>query len=490
MENKKQKIHFIGIGGIGVSALARYFLAQGNEVSGSDAVESGIIGDLRKMDVKINIADPSTSSGNINFNDIDKVIYSAAVREDDPELLEARRLNVRAQKYAEALGELTKEKFTIAVSGMHGKSTTTAMIGLMMEKAGLDPTVIVGTKLKEWGNSNCRVGKSKYLLIEADEYDKSILNYWPKILVLLNIEEEHLDTYRGGLPEIMETFGEYISHLPEDGVLVANDEDENVKKISKTAKSEIIYYSSSKAAGRVEKSLKEKVLDSAPVALRSNNNIPLNLKIPGKHNLSNANAALAVAKVLGIDEKIAVEALNDFSGAWRRMECKGELNGAKIYDDYGHHPTEIKTTLEGARSLLPERSAVDAESKADPSTRFARSGNNSGRLWCVFQPHQYHRTYDLFDQFIGAFGSADKTIILPIYSVAGREDEEIKQKVSSEKLVQAINNGKEVLYMSDFDKVAEYLRKNLQSGDVCVIMGAGDIYKLTELVVLKQKARD
>lgn len=263
-------IHFIGIGGIGVSALARYFLAQGNEVSGSDAVENETIEDLRKLGVKINITDPSTSSGNINFKNTDRVIYSAAVREDNPELVEARRLNVKTQKYAQALGELTKEKFTIAVSGMHGKSTTTAMIGLMMEKAGLDPTVIVGTKV-EWNGaltspqpspskgegeippnlplqkggdnySNFRLGKSKYLVIEADEYDKSLLNYWPKILALLNIEEEHLDTYKGGLPEIMKTFGEYISHLPEDGILVANQDDVNVLKIAKEAKCKVVWY--------------------------------------------------------------------------------------------------------------------------------------------------------------------------------------------------------------------------------------------------------
>jgi len=486
---EKQKIHFIGIGGIGVSALARFFLAQGYEVSGSDAMESGIIGDLRSLGARVSTPElphPSPLLEKERGQKIDLVVYSAAVQEDNPELAEARRLGIKTQKYAQALGELTKEKFTIAVSGMHGKSTTTAMIGLMMEKAGLDPTVILGTKV-EWEKtitsppayaesfgeaqqpsplkgegeiplnlpfekggenySNFRPGKSKYLLVEADEYDKSFLNYWPKILVLLNIEEEHLDTYKGGLPEIMETFGKYISHLPEDGILVANGEDENIAKlVGADFKLRVEKYDSENAHG-------------------------LDLKVPGKHNLSNANAALAVAKVLGIDEKIAVEALNGFSGAWRRMEYKGELNGAKIYDDYGHHPTEIKATLEGARSLV----------------------GGSGRLWCVFQPHQYHRTHDLFDQFVVAFGSADKTIILPIYSVAGREDEEIKQKVSSEKLVlrlRAQDKSKEIRYILNFDEAAEYLRKNLQSGDVCVIMGAGDVYKLTELIVLKQKARD
>ncbi len=527
------KIHFIGIGGIGVSALARYFLARGDEVSGSDAAESEIIEDLRKMGAKIPPVKGRDPHGALRPNpplqsgeQIDSLIYSAAVQEDNPELVEARKQEIKCQKYAEALGELTKEKFTIAVSGMHGKSTTTAMIGLIMEKAGLDPTVIVGTKvrwneenlpqplLKEGGYSlpkgragedfsNFRMGQSKYLVIEADEYDRSFLNYWPKILVLLNIEEEHLDTYTGGLPDIMKTFEEYIGHLPEDGILVANEEDENVATLL-NSKSEI---------------LNSKQIQNSKIKIQkynSNNGRGLKLKIPGRHNIGNANAALSVAKVLGIADKIADKTLNEFIGTWRRMEYKGEFNGAKIYDDYGHHPTEIKATLAGARELFyfptlkkgikgekprverrgrnaalrrgghaplrgekPRGGHAPLRGDLNPSQPPFKKGGEH-KLWCVFQPHQYHRTYDLFEQFVGAFADADKTIILPIYSVAGRESEEIKQKVSSEKLVEAISkNDKEVLFMEDFGKTAEYLKGNLQPGDVCIIMGAGDAYNLT-----------
>jgi len=447
MENKKQKIHFIGIGGIGFSALARYYWAQEAEVSGSDATENEIIEDLRKVGAKIPPSPPFIKGGGIP----DLVIYSAAVRKDNPELVEARRRGIKCQKYAEALGELTKQKYTIAVSGIHGKSTTTAMIGLMMERAGLDPTVIVGTKVREWGDSNCRVGKSRHLVIEADEYDRSFLNYWPKILVLLNIEEEHLDTYTGGLPDIMKTFGKYVSRLPEDGTLIVNEEDINIAKIKNQK---------SKPQLKIQ-NYNSKAVDG------------LNLKITGQHNVSNANAALAVARVLGIDEKIAIEALNNFSGTWRRMEYRGLVNGAKIYDDYGHHPTEIKATLAGARELV----------------------EGKGKLWCVFQPHQYQRTYKLFDRFVAAFDEADKLILLPIYSVEGREDKEIKKKVSSEKLAEAIktanseqltvSNNKEILYMKDFNETAAHLRKNLGAGDVCVIMGAGDINQLTGQLIKK-----
>ena len=461
-------IHFIGIGGIGGSALARYFLAHEDKVSGSDAMGSGITEELEKLGAKIFTPHQNEfGKGQVGHRienlpaSTDLVIFSAAVQEDNPELVEARRQRIKCQRYAEALGEITKEKFTIAVSGMHGKSTTTAMIGLMMEKAGLDPTVIVGTKVKwnsglpksdfksspksDFDGSNFRMGQSKYLVIEADEYDRSFLNYWPKILVLLTIEEEHLDTYIGGLPNIMKTFEEYIGHLPADGVLVANGEDGNIATLL-NSKSEI---------------LNSKQIQNSKFKIQkydSKNERGLKLKIPGRHNIGNANAALSVAKILGISDSLADKALNEFNGTWRRMEYKGELNGAKIYDDYGHHPTEIKATLAGARELLA----------------------SNGKLWCVFQPHQYHRTYDLFEQFVGAFSDADKTIILPIYSVVGRESEEIKKQVNSEKLVEAIGKtGKDILFMEDFDKLVKYLKENLQPGDVCLIMGAGDIYKLT-----------
>ena len=260
--------------------------------------------------------------------------------------------------------------------------------------------------------------------------------------------------------------------------MVVNEEDENIRKIFNFQFS--IFNENPKSKIKIQK-------------YNSENKYGLHLKIPGKHNLSNANAALAAARVLGIDARIAIEALNDFPGVWRRMEYKGGLNGAKIYDDYGHHPTEIKTTLEGARELLIFPTLkMGIEGDLNPSPPPFKKGGER-RLWCVFQPHQYRRTYELFDKFVGAFGAADKVILLPIYSVAGREDEEIKKQVSSEKLAEAIKtinnqqsttnnkqNKQEVLCIKNFVKAAEYLCKNLKSGDVCVIMGAGDIYKLTE----------
>ncbi|OGZ34686.1 MAG: hypothetical protein A2Y98_02725, partial [Candidatus Portnoybacteria bacterium RBG_19FT_COMBO_36_7] len=369
-----QKIHFIGIGGIGTSALVKYFLAKRFLVSGSDLAESEITRSLGKQGAKIIIG----SHKQINIPpDTDLVIYSAAVENKNPELKEAKRRKIKCQTYAQALGDLTKKYFTIAVSGTHGKSTTTAMTALILVKAGFDPTVIVGTKLREFGNSNFRLGKSKYLIIEADEYSASFLNYWPKIIVLTNIEEDHLDYYRD-IGHILMTFKKYVGHLDKKGILVTNTNDENIRKIIQNAKIKIQNYNS-----------KYKING-------------LNLKIPGIHNLMNAHAAITVARALRIPERVSLKTLNNFSGTWRRFEYMGMVRGAKIFDDYGHHPTEIRATLKGAREILTIRQKPYAIS----------------RLWCVFQPHQYQRTWKLFEQFTGAFDEADKTILLPIYSVA------------------------------------------------------------------------
>jgi len=469
------KIYFIGIGGIGMSALARYYLAQGFSVIGSDLGENEITKDLKKAGAEIIIGQKKENikrlilaekNEKVNFSGtdeaqksevageqsatekpalagekqsgVDLVVYSAAVKKNNPELVEAKKNNLKCQTYAQALGDLTKGKFTIAISGMHGKSTTTAMIGLVLEAAGLDPTVIVGTRVREWKNSNYRAGKSNYLVIEADEYNASFLNYQPKIIVLLNIEEDHLDFYKGGIKQIVDTFGTYVGLLSageSEGTLIGNSLDENIIKIAKKTKSKVVLFP----------------LEEDP---------DLKLKIPGSHNIANANAVLALAKELNIDKSIAVKTLNNFTGTWRRMEYKGSMNGAKIYDDYAHHPTEIKAALAGARELVKK--------------------NN--RLWCVFQPHQYQRTYKLFKNFTEAFNGADQTVILPIYSVAGRENESIKKKVSSAKLVRSIKD-ETVIYLDSFDKAEKYLKKNLKKGDVCLIMGAGSIYKLTEQLI-------
>jgi len=454
------KVHLIGIGGIGVSAIAQYYLENGAEVSGSDLVSSEITDLLEKKGAKLSLG--SHKSGNL-IDGADLVIYSPAVKEDNPEFKKAKESGLKLLSYPEALGELTKKYFTIAVSGAHGKSTTTSMIAKIMIEAGLDPTVIVGTKLKEFGGSNFRPGKSRYLLIEADEWSASFLNYWPKIIVLTNIEREHLDYYKN-LPNILKTFKEYVGHLPEDGALVANEDDENINKIFNFSAR-----GGSALGGQIPISNQFSILKFSKKQ-REAKDIKKILKVPGEHNVSNALAALSVARLLEVSDRTSFKALSEYKGVWRRFEVfPAALKGKRItvVSDYGHHPTEIGVTLKAAREKFPEK-----------------------EIWCVFQPHQYQRTFYLFDDFVKVFKEAadgklaDKIIITDVYDVAGREDEKIKKKVNSEKLVEKIGKP-EVAYLPR-EKIKPCLSKNIKSGEVVIIMGAGDIYELTK-ELLKQK---
>ena len=407
------KIHLIGIGGIGVSALAQYYLSKGHEVFGSDLVASEITDFVEKKGAKIFIGNLAE---NISSN-IDLVVYSPAVKKDNPEYKMAKELKIKLQTYPEALGELTKEFYTIAIAGAHGKSTTTAMIGLTLAAAGLDPTVIVGTMVKEFGNSNFREGKSKFLVIEACEYDSSFLHYSPKIIVVTNIDKEHLDYFKT-FTNIKKAFRKFIAKLPTDGFLVDKYPAKDVKKVKKI------------------------------------------LKVPGMHNVLNATLAFQVGKILAIPEKIILKSLSGFNGTWRRFEIKqGIANNKKItvISDYGHHPNEILATLKAAREKYPKKN-----------------------IWCVFQPHQHQRTYYLFKDFIKTFRSVkiDNIIITDIYDVAGRETKKINANVSAEKLVKKINK-KSVQYFS-VPNAEEHINNNIKEGDVLIIMGAGDIYRLAE----------
>ncbi len=428
-------IHFIGIGGIGVSALARYYLSKGHKITGSDLVSSELTEAFRKKGVKIFIG--KHKAKNIS-KDIDLVVYSPAVKQDNPELKKAKKLGIKVQSYPQALGELTKKYFTIAVAGSHGKSTTAAMLSLLLTKAGLDPTVIVGIKLKEFGDSNCRVGKSKYLIIEADEHFASFLNYWPKIIVLTTLEPDHLDFYKN-FNNLLKSFKKFISHLPENGILIAIKDDKNISKIlkNKELKYKVIYYSlKDKEAKKIKKIL----------------------KVPGDFNVLNALAALKVARALKIPDKTSFNSLSQYKSSWRRFDITKIQKPIPytLIDDYGHHPTQVRLTLKAAREKFPKK-----------------------EIWCIYQPHQYQRTHYLFNEFVKAFKKApvNKLIITDIYSVVGRETKEIKRKVNSKKLVKAVNK-LSVIYLPK-EKIEEFLKKNIKGREVIIIMGAGDIYNLS-----------
>jgi UDP-N-acetylmuramate--alanine ligase len=430
------RIHFIGIGGIGVSALAQYYLEKGAFVSGSDLVSSENTSLLEEKGALISIGPNKDSNLPENLN---LVVYSPAVKEDNPELKRAREKDIKVKSYPEALGDLTRTHFTIAVSGTHGKSTTSSMAAMALIEAGLDPTVIIGTKLKEFGNSNFRAGKSKYLVIEADEHFASFLNYNPDILILTNIEKDHLDYYKN-LENILESFKKYFSLLKKGGTLILNEDDKNISKINlPSGEFKVLKYSLKQ---KESKELKEI------------------LKVPGEHNVYNALSVLTMARELGIPDKITLKALSNYKGSWRRFEIKHNKDFL-IVSDYGHHPTEVLATLKAAREKWPKR-----------------------KIYFIFQPHQYQRTFYLFEDFLSSFKESiennffDKAIITDIFDVAGRESQEIKEKISSEMLTKKINSDS-VSYLKR-EQLKSFLKDNLKKGDVVLIMGAGEIYKLAD----------
>lgn len=415
------KIYFIGIGGIGVSAIAKYYLKNGHEVLGSDLYNSEIIETLKNEGAKIFVGNQIKEHIQ---DDVDLVIYSPAVQENNEEIIEAKSKGIETLNYPQALGKLSQNFFTIAVSGTHGKSTTTTMIAFILIEAGLDPTVIVGTKVKEFGDSNLRIGDSNYLIIEACEYEDSFLNYNPDIGVILNIEPDHLDYFKT-FEKIKESFNKFAH--------------QSKKIIVENQYSDIIINSSNK------------------MVFDRNNMIKPNLSIPGEFNVVNAMYAINVARELKIDDEISLRALSKFKGTWRRMDIDNESFNFTIINDYAHHPTEIKATLKAIREKYRDKN-----------------------IHCVFQPHQYERTFNLFDDFVKVFNEAlslnylNHLFIYPIYTVEGRESEEVKNKVSSEKLVEKIKNSNLV---KDYEEVKK-ITFNLNKDDILIIMGAGNIYNL------------
>lgn len=430
-------VHFVGIGGIGTSALAKYYLSKGTAVSGSDLAPSEITEELEQLGAAVHIG---THNADHVPDNAETVIYTAAVPKTNPELKEAKKRRLAVKSYAEAMGELTKQYETITVSGAHGKSTTTALCALALEEGYFDPMVIVGTKIKEFGNSNFRSGLGPYFVLEADEWNKSFLHYQPKIAVVTNIDAEHLDTYKT-IEKVAETFEKYLAKVPADGRMIVNGDSVRLRAIGEKFGKQALFYS---------------------LQDREANLVRPILRIPGEHNVSNALAAFALGRYLGMYEPDILRGLARFGGAWRRFEWWGIVNGAYIIADYGHHPEEIKATIAAARGRFPLR-----------------------RIWCVYQPHQYQRLAYLWEGFVNAFDGADHVGLLPVYDVAGRETKTAKAAVNSAKLAQTLQKrGKEVKYLESFDAAQSHIMKEARSGDIILMMGAGDIYELTRQLVM------
>lgn len=426
-----QHIHIIGIGGIGVSALARYYLADGARISGSDLQSSEITDGLLQAGVTIAIG--KHRAANIP-KDATLVVYTAAAAKDNLELKTAKKRGITVKSYAEAISELTKKYRTITVSGSHGKSTTTALAALVLQESFFDPTVIVGTKLKEFNDTNFRHGRGAYLVLEADEYNRSFLNYSPEIAVVTNIDAEHLDTY-GSVEGVERAFHEYMEKIPRHGKIIANEDDKRLHNVAKKFGLNVIWYS-----------LKD---PEAPLIRQM-------LKIPGEHNVSNALAAMKLGRLLGAQDADILRALGNFTGAWRRFEFKGLVNGAYLFTDYGHHPREIFATIAAARERFPFR-----------------------RIFCIYQPHQRARLQYLWDEFAGAFDMADQVGLLPVYDVAGREGGDKDRTATSRRLAIALTKrGKDAHHLASFASAKKFISANTRAGDIVLMMGAGTIYDL------------
>lgn len=422
--NKAKNIHFIGIGGIGVSAIAQILHKKGKKISGSDLVPSELTKSLilSGIDVKTGHDESFVNKKH------DLVIYSPAVPTSNPELKKAKSLKLKTISYSHALGQLTKDHFTIAIAGTHGKSTTTAITSLILEKAGLDPSVVIGTKIKQFKNKNFRVGDSKYLIIEACEYKRTFLTIFPDILVLTNIEADHLDYYKD-LEDYKDAFKDLAKKIPKNGHILINEKSKHLKEIANSAKCD----------NSTWKELEIEKLNLQP-------------KVPGEFNIENAKNAAITAKYLKIDDKVIEKTVSNFKGTWRRMEIKRKKGySCTFIDDYGHHPTEIKLTLAALREQNPK-----------------------AKVLCIYQPHQYNRTHNLLKEFGRSFYDADKIIIPNIYQV--RDSKEDMEKVSTDDLVKEINKyHKKAKNGHGLQKTADYLKKNSSKFDIVITMGAGDI---------------
>ncbi|MDP2586512.1 MAG: UDP-N-acetylmuramate--L-alanine ligase [Candidatus Komeilibacteria bacterium] len=455
--SKINKVHVIGIGGIGVSAVAKIFLEQGKAVTGSDVSSSELTQNLEKRGVKIYYNHEASNLA----EDVDLLVYSPAVPENNPERQKAAELNIQQKSYPEFLGVYSHDKKTIAVSGTNGKSTTTAMLGKIFIAAGLDPTIIVGTQVAGF-DGNFRHGNSDILIVEACEWKGHMLNLLPQTIVLTNLEPDHLDFYKN-LDELKHYFQKYINNLPvAEGKLIYNADDTSLKSLIKNKGYAVKSWSVNFEDGdyrATDIAFKKQKID-----FKVNGHL-LSLKVPGTFNIYNALAAAACAREFKIDWKIIKQSLAEFSGSWRRFEKIGPVKGKKntlVISDYAHHPTALKGTLKAAKDFYPDK-----------------------RLVVAFQPHHFDRTAKLFDDFAKSFAWADVLVICQVYDVAGREADG-QRTIGSQQLVNAIqklNPLKEIYYAPDLEQTEKMLREKIQPNDLILIVGAGDIDNIARNLV-------
>ncbi len=446
-DGKYSKIHFIGIGGISMSGLADILISEGYIVSGSDNKDSLIIDRLRNLGIKIYL-----NHSENNVKDADLVIYTDAISKDNEELMKALTLGIPVIDRATFLGALMKNyKNSIAVSGTHGKTTTTSMLSTILNRSTLEPTILLGGELDEIGG-NVKIGSKKYILTEACEYKGNILKYFPTMAIILNIDEDHLDYFKS-MDHIQSTFIEYGKNLSEDSYLLINADDMSSKKIIENTKAKIVTFGiNGDWDYRAENiNFSKEGYPLYDLIIKGDKSYRINLNVMGIHNVYNSLASIAASHIYNIPMEEIQKNISQYTGVHRRLEFKGNYNGIKIIDDYAHHPTEIKASLNAIKS------------------------SSNGTIYCVFQPHTYTRTKLLLNRFAESFSGADKVIITDIY--AAREID--NGLVHSKDLANAISqNGSDAIYLSTFQDVETFLINNAKENDIIVTMGAGNIYQV------------
>ncbi len=444
-----RSVHFIGIGGIGISGLAKIFLEFGLKVSGSDLFDSPGIRYLKNN--KANIKIGRHRAENV-ADDVELVVYTNAIKKNNPEYRAAQRKGIKLMSYPQCVGRLLQDYIPLVVSGTHGKSTTTAMLAKIFLSAGLDPSILVGTKIKECDNNNSRLGLGRHFILEGDEYKEAFLNYSPLGLIINNIEADHLDYYKNE-SAIIRAFQKLARKVPAKGFVIANADDANVMKSVRGVKCRLITYGLKH--GDYQAMHIRRYGELTRFAVKGPENFDLALKVPGLHNVQNALAACVLALTFRISLETIKKALLAYEGAWRRFEIKSKKRGILFIDDYAHHPTEIKVTLATARQLFIGR-----------------------RIWCVFQPHSQDRTRKLFSGFVSAFKDCDWLVLTEIYHVAGREN---TRPFSAKSLYKEIKTYKKnCIYFKNYKTIPRILSKKLISGDVVITMGAGNITEISD----------
>jgi UDP-N-acetylmuramate--alanine ligase len=450
-----KRIHFVGIGGAGMCGIAEVLLNQGYEISGSDVADTPIIGRLRDLGVKVAIGHSRD-----NVRDVDVVVVSSAITSDNPEVVHANEFRTPVVRRAEMLGELMRYRHGIAVAGTHGKTTTTSLIASILGQAGLDPTFVIGGLLKS-AETNAKLGASRYLVAEADESDASFLHLQPMVVVLTNVDRDHLSYYEGSFDKLQRAFVDFVHNLPFYGLLVACIDDPVVKSILPQVKRSVMTYGfDADADVRVVGMTQNGVEVTFKVARKGlPGELEVKLMLPGMHNVLNALAAIAIATDEGVSDEDIVAGLANFEGVGRRFEVHGRFTvGAgefELVDDYGHHPSEVKATIESVRAGWP-----------------------SARLIMVYQPHRYTRTLELFDQFVDVLSTVDHLILLDVYPAG----EKPIPGASGEELCKAITrkDGVTVDYVQTIDNVPARLEEVIEPNDFVLTQGAGETSRLAE----------